>query len=73
MKSSKKFDNLTKVFKKIQEGNLSVYIETDRSKRYNVTCKDHHVVIHSFDCRKKAIEFCNHLDINIIAFVIHKL
>lgn len=68
-----RFDDLTKIFKKIQEGNLSVYIETDKSKRYNITCKDHHLVIHSFDCRKKAIDFCNYLDINIIAFVTHKV
>lgn len=69
----KSFDDLTKIYKKIQEGNLSVYIETDKSKRYNVTCREHHLTIHSFNSRQKAIEFCKYLNLNIIAYVTHKV
>lgn len=69
----KSYDTLTKIFKKIQEGTLSVYIETDSTKRYNVTCKDHHMIIHTFDNRQKAVDFCKFLNFNIIAFVNHKL
>lgn len=69
----KPIDSLTKIYKKIQEKNLSVYIETDKSKTYNVTCKDHHLVIHSFTSREAAVAFCKYLGINIIAFVNHKI
>lgn len=69
----KKIDALTKIYKKIQEQNLSVYVETDNSKRYYVTCKDHHLVIHNFDTRQQAIDFCKYLGLNIIAYISHKL
>lgn len=67
------YDALTKIYKKIQEKNLSVYVETDSSKRYYVTCKDHHLVIHTFDSRQQAIDFCKYLGLNIIAYVSHKI
>ncbi len=67
------YDALTLSYKKIQEGNLSVYVETDSSKKYHVTSRDHHVSIHTFDSREKAVEFCRFLDIKIIAFINHKI
>lgn len=67
------YDNFTKILKKIQEGNLSVYIETDSSKKYNIISGDHHLSIHTFDSREKAVEFCRFLNIKIIAFVNHKI
>lgn len=69
----KYYDALTKIYKKLQEKNLSVYVETDNSKRYYVTCKDHHLVIHAFDDRQQAIDFCKYLGLNIIAYVSHKI
>lgn len=67
-----KVDSLTKIYKKLQEKNLSVYIETDKSKKYKVTCKDHHVTIHTLDSRKQALDFCKFLGLNVIAYIIHK-
>lgn len=69
----KYYDSLTKIYKKLQEKDLSVYVETDKSKRYYVTCKDHHLVIHTFDNRQQAVDFCKYLGLNIIAYVSHKI
>lgn len=66
------FDSLTKILKKLQEGELSVYIEKV-ARRYNIVCKDQHVILHSFDTKQNAIEFCKYLNINIIGFVTYKL
>lgn len=67
------YDALTLSYKKIQEGNLNVYIETDNSKRFHITTKDHHISIHNFESREKAVEFCRFLGIKIIAFINHKI
>lgn len=66
------FDALTKIFKKLQEKNLSVYIE-NVEKKYNIVCNDQHVILHSFDTRQKAIDFCRHLNINIIGYIKYKI
>lgn len=68
-----KRDPLTKIYKKLQDKNLSAYIETDKSKRFHVTDKDHHISFYSCNSKETAIQFCKELDINIIAFVNHKL
>lgn len=66
-------DSLTKIYKKIQEKDLNVYVETDKSKRYNVVCKDQHMIIHTFNSRQQAVDFCKYLELNIIAYVSHKI
>lgn len=66
------FDSLTKILKKLQDGNLSVYVEKV-SKRYNIVCTEQHVILHSFDTKQGAIDFCKYLKINIIGFVSYKL
>lgn len=69
----KYYDSLTKIYKKLQEKNLAVYVETDKSNKYHVTCKDQHLVLHSFESRQQAVDFCKYLGINIIAFVTYKI
>ena len=64
-------DPLTQLYKLIQEKRLSVYIEKD-NKVFNILTKEHSLV-HSFDYRDKDIQFCKHLDINIIGFVTQKV
>lgn len=66
-------DTILKMYKKLQNKTLSVYIETDKSKKYHVTDKDQHISLYSCNSREKAVNFCRLLDINIIAFVTHKL
>lgn len=68
-----KRDPLTKIYKQLQEKNLSAYIETDKSKRYHVTDNKHHISFYSCNSKETAIQFCKELDINIIGFVNHKL
>lgn len=66
-----KDDILTQIYKKIQQKDLSVYIETENDV-YNVMSKDHHTLIHTFDSKEKAIRFCRSLDLNVLGFVRHK-
>jgi|688.fasta_scaffold1321353_2 hypothetical protein len=67
----KSCDILTQIYKKIQQKDLSVYIETDNNA-YNVMTKDHHTLIHTFDSKEKAVNFCRSLDLNILAYVKNK-
>jgi hypothetical protein len=66
-----KEDILTQIYKKIQQRDLSVYIESENNL-YNVMTKDHHTLIHTFDSKEKAIWFCRSLSLNILGFVRHK-
>lgn len=70
--NSKKFDSITRVYKKLQEKELFVYVENFGTNRYSITCSDHHTTLHTLNSRKEAVEFCNFLNLNIIAFVTHK-
>lgn len=67
-----KDDVLTQIYKKIQQKDLSVYIETSDDKSYNVMTKDHHTLVHTFNSREKAMWFCRSLDLNVLGFVRHK-
>ena len=67
-----KEDVLTQIYKKIQQKDLSVYIESENANVYNVMTKDHHTLIHTFDSREKAMWFCRSLDLNVLGFVRHK-
>lgn len=66
-----KEDILTQIYKKIQQRDLSVYIESENNV-YNVMTKDHHTLIHTFDSKEKAIWFCRSLELNVLGFVRHK-
>ena len=71
-KKMKSFDDLTKLYKKIQDCDLPVYIESDSDDKYFVTSKEFGRSIHVFDTRKDAVDFCKFLQLNIIAFIKHK-
>lgn len=71
-KKMKSFDDLTNLYKKIQDCDLPVYIEWDSDDKYFVTSKEFGTSIHVFDTRKDAVDFCKFLQLNIIAFVKHK-
>lgn len=66
-----KEDVLTQIYKKIQQKDLSVYIESENNV-YNIMTKDHHTLIHTFDSKEKAMWFCRSLDLNVLGYVRHK-
>lgn len=68
------YDSLTKIYKKLQDKTLSVYIESyvNEKNKYLVTTLDDHITLHIFNSRENAIKFCNDLNINILAYITHK-
>lgn len=65
-------DTTTLIYKSIQQKHLPVYVETLDNDTWHVTTKDHLLSLHQFKTRKDAVNFCRHLDLKILAFVMHK-
>lgn len=68
------YDTITKIYKRLQDKKLSVYIESYKNEKdkHIVTTFDDHITIHTFNTRENAVEFCKYLNINIIAYITHK-